>query len=87
MTVRIRIDENTFDGASPMAMAIDRLPAGSSEWVPVGLYGVRDREIEVDVEPGDRLRAAGASPARVPHGAPAGLTALILSDWIEIPLG
>lgn len=63
---------------------VDRGRAGT--WDHIGLYALRDRDIEVEVSKGDRLRLAGFRIGAVPDGAPAGVQALLLSDYVEVEI-
>lgn len=83
MIARIRIDP--ADWARSEGVLVDRHRDG--RWANVALYALRDREIDVEVESGDRLRLAGFRTGDVPHGAPAGITALIVGEYVEVPVG
>lgn len=56
-------------------------------WEHVALYALRERDIEIEVEPGDKLRFAGFRKGIAPLNAPKGFDALLLSDYLEIPIG
>jgi len=77
-----RIDISPSDWPRSEGVLVDR-DTGAG-WQNVGLYALRRRQIDVEVEPGARLRLAGFRLGEVPPGAPAGVAALLLSDYVEV---
>lgn len=80
MIARVHINPSEWPHSE--GVLVDRYRAGT--WRHVGLYALRERDIDVDVEPGDRLRLAGFRQGDVPYGSPAGVVALLLSDYVEV---
>ena len=83
MIARIRIVANEWPGSD--GVVVDRTTGAG--WGSVGYYDLHDRDISVEFNAGDRLRIAGFRRGDVPQGAPAGVTAFLLGDFVEVPLG
>lgn len=79
MIARIRIDPAEWPRSEGVLVDVQR----DGAWRNAGLFALRAREVDIEVQPGDRIRAAGFRQGEPPHGAPAGVVALLLSDYVE----
>ena len=84
MIARIHIDPAEWPRSEGIVVDVKR---PGEAWRQAGLYALRARDIDIEVNPGDRIRAAGFREGAAPHGSPAGVMALLLSDFVEVTCG
>jgi hypothetical protein len=82
---RIRIEPEDWPNAE--GVLIDLRAAGQDAWRHVGLYALLPRDLDIEVTPGAIIRAAGFRRGEAPHGAPAGVVAMVISDYVEYAVG
>lgn len=84
MIARIHIDPAEWPRSEGVLVDVRR---GGEDWRQAGLYALRRRDIDIEVSAGDQIRVAGFRRGAPPFGAPAGVVALLLSDFVEVTCG